>query len=260
MSTTQNGGRGTVRNRGPWTSGFDRRTAMRLAATEYERLADLLADLTPAEWRMPTECPAWDVHAMAAHCVGMAQMATGLREAARQLGRASRAARRSGRPQIDELTDLQVREHQHLDPAELPEAMRRTGRAAVAGRRRMPRPLRAVAFSDDGTGEKEKWRVGFLLDTILTRDPWTHRGDISRATGRVMQLSADHDGLIVADVVTEWARRHGQPFDLTLTGPAGGRWSEGEAGERLELDAVEFCRVLSGRSPGSGLLGVAVPF
>jgi hypothetical protein len=57
--------------------------------------------------------------------------------------------------------------------------------------------------------------MGYLLDTILTRDPWMHRVDIARATGRDMVLTADHDGRIVADVVAEWARRHGQPFTLT---------------------------------------------
>jgi uncharacterized protein (TIGR03083 family) len=260
MTTTDRGTGDAATARGPWTSGFDRDTAVRLAATEYERLADLLADLAPEEWHLTTECPAWDVHEMAAHCVGMAQFATSLREMARQLMRSTRAAKRSGRPQIDELTDLQVREHRHLGSTELPEALRRTGRAAVAGRRRVPRPLRAATFTDDGAGATEKWRVGYLLDTILTRDPWTHRGDISRATGREMQLTPDHDGEIVADVVAEWASRHGQPFDLTLTGPAGGRWQAGGSGERLELDAVEFCRVLSGRAPGSGLLATVVPF
>ena len=258
MSATQ--AEEPVRHRGPWTSGFDRETAMRLAATEYDRLADLLAVLTPEEWRRPTECPAWDVRAMAGHCVGMAQMATGLRETGRQLTLAARAARRSGRPQIDELTDLQVREHAHLADADVAQAMRRTGRAAVAGRRRVPRPVRALTFTDEGTGVKEKWRVGYLLDTILTRDPWTHRGDVCRATGRELVLTADHDGRIVADVVAEWGRRHGRPFDLTLTGPAGGRWRVGEGGERIELDAVEFCRVLSGRAEGDGLLRTAVPF
>jgi len=258
MSTTKTTRR--VRHSGPWTSGFDRETAMTLAATEYDRLADLFADLTADEWRMATECPAWDVRAMAGHCVGMAQMATGLRETARQVARSTWAASRSGRPQIDELTDLQMREHAHLADHEVAEAMRETGRRAVTGRRGMPRFVRARTFTDDTTGVKEKWRVGYLLDTILTRDPWTHRGDVCRATGRELQLTADHDGRIVADVVAEWAQRHGRPFELTLTGPAGGQWQVGEGGERLELDAVEFCRVLSGRAPGEGLLRTAVPF
>lgn len=38
-----------------------------------------------------------------------------------------------------------------------------------------------------------------------------HRIDISRATGRPLTLTADHDGVLVADVVHEWAGRHGTP-------------------------------------------------
>jgi hypothetical protein len=48
--------------------------------------------------------------------------------------------------------------------------------------------------------------------------------------------------------------------DLVLTGPAGGRWSFGSGGPELELDAVEFCRLVSGRGRGEGLFGVEVPF
>jgi hypothetical protein len=126
----------------------------------------------------------------------------------------------------------------------------------------MPAVLRALSIPQDGDGVKEKWRLGFLIDTILTRDPWTHRGDISRATGREMLLTPDHDGVIVADVVAEWSMRHRQPFELVLTGPAGGRWHVGEGGPTLELDAIEFCRALSGRGdvPRTGLLATAVPF
>jgi uncharacterized protein (TIGR03083 family) len=260
MSTTPSGTLVPPPHTGPWSSALERETAMRLAADEYTRLADLFADLTPEEWAQPTECPGWDVRAMAGHCVGMAQMVTSLRETARQLARATLAARRSGRPQIDELTDLQVREHADLPDGDVAAAMGRTGRAAVEGRRRAPRVVRAATFADESAGVKEKWRVGFLFDTILTRDPWTHRGDVCRATGREMVLTPGHDGVLVADVVAEWGRRHGRPFDLTLTGPAGGHWQVGGGGEQLELDAVEFCRILSGRAPGEGLLATRVPF
>jgi hypothetical protein len=109
-------------------------------------------------------------------------------------------------------------------------------------------------------GEVETWRMGYLLDTILTRDPWMHRVDIARATGRDLVLTADHDGRIVADVVAEWARRHGRPVTLILTGAAGGEFVAGGGGERITIDAIEFCRALSGRAPGAGLLTQEVPF
>lgn len=87
-----------------------------------------------------------------------------------------------------------------------------------------------------------------------------HRIDISRATGRAMVLTAEHDGRIVADIVAEWARRHGQAFTLVLTGPAGATFSSGEDGEHFELDAIEFARTVSLREKGVGLLAQAVPF
>ena len=78
-------------------------------------------------------------------------------------------------------------------------------------------------------------------------------------------LTADHDGVIVADIVAEWARRHGKPYQLELSGPAGGSWSSGASGEEIVMDAADFCRVVSGR-PGPdggrprGLLTTQVPF
>jgi hypothetical protein len=114
-------------------------------------------------------------------------------------------------------------------------------------------------------GAPETWSLGFLTDVILTRDPWMHRLDLARATGRPPVLTSDHDGVIVGDVVAEWARRHGQPYRLQLTGPAGGSWSAGTGGEEITMDATDFCRVVSGR-PGreadrpAGLLATQVPF
>jgi hypothetical protein len=109
----------------------------------------------------------------------------------------------------------------------------------------------------------ERWSTGYLVEVILTRDTWMHRMDIARATGRPTELTADHDGRIVADVVDEWSDRHRQPFRLELTGPAGGRFGDADT-DPLVMDAVDFCRVLSGRLPDAPaehpLLGTLVPF
>jgi hypothetical protein len=119
---------------------------------------------------------------------------------------------------------------------------------------------RAIRFKLEDSFQGERLTLGRLLDVIATRDPWMHRLDISRATGREMVASHDHDGRLVADVVAEWARRHGRPFVLTLTGAAGGRWRSGVDGERLEIDALDFCWTLSGRDGGDGLLATVVLF
>jgi hypothetical protein len=47
---------------------------------------------------------------------------------------------------------------------------------------------------------------------------------------------------------------------LILTGPAGGTFVAGDGGEHIELDAVELCRILSGRAEGTGLMSTEVPF
>lgn len=121
--------------------------------------------------------------------------------------------------------------------------------------------MRRARFNADLGYAVERWSLGYLNDVILTRDTWLHLIDLHRAIGTFPPLTADHDGRIVADVVVEWARRHGQQFVLTLTGPAGGTYASiASAGAALTLDAVEFCRILSGRAEGTGLLSAPVPF
>ena len=43
-----------------------------LAATEFERVIDLLRQLTPEEWKSPTVCDLWNVRQMVGHMLGMA--------------------------------------------------------------------------------------------------------------------------------------------------------------------------------------------
>lgn len=242
-------------------SPINRTDAEALAATEYQRLAEQLRSLEADDWAQPTDCPLWDVRAMAGHCVGMLSDFTSLRAMMRRVYLAARAANQNGSARVDAMTALQVEEHAGLTPDELIAAIEHRGPEAARWRAGAPALLRAMPMTESVGGKPETWRMGFLLDTILTRDPWMHRVDIARATGRDLDLTPDHDGRIVADVVAEWARRHGRPLDLTLTGPAGGRFVAGDTTARqLTLDAVEFCRILSGRAPGSGLLAQQVPF
>lgn len=253
---------------GPRAAQLDRVTAMRLAAAEYLRYIALLRGLEDADWARQTDCPDWDVLAMATHVLGMAEMAASVRENIRQ----NRAARRQGGVYIDALTGLQVAERAQLRPAEVVSRLAQVAPRAARGRRRTPGLVRrrTMPMPQQVGDADERWTFGYLIDVILTRDPWMHRIDTARATGTPLRLTADHDGVIVADVVREWAGRHGQPYALTLTGPAGGTWSAGREGQGprpgLSLDAIEFCRVLSGRSPAGdgapavGLLAVPVPF
>lgn len=232
--------------------------AMGLAETELARMVAQLDGLSAEDWARPTVCELWDVRALASHVLGMAEAQASFRQFAHDY---RAAGKRTGGKMIDAMTATQVAERSSMTPAAIIERLAVVAPRAVKARRRSPAPMRwAVRMKQDPPFDAERWRFGYLVDTIFTRDTWLHRLDISRATGRAMVLSAEHDGRLVADVVAEWARRHGQPFTLTLTGPAGGRWHVGAGGENLELDALEFCWAVGSRQPASGLLATVVPF
>jgi uncharacterized protein (TIGR03083 family) len=240
--------------------------AMALAEVEYARLLDAVARFEPDDWHRPTECPGWDVKDVLAHLLGMMERLGDPDEAARQNAAVGRRLQASPQAPIDAMTALQVEAHAHLGPAALIEALRAAVPKALAGRARTTAEQRAEPFDPGPPFAGRPWTRGYLLDVIQTRDPWMHRMDIARATGTAPVLTAEHDGRLVADVVAEWARRHGQPFTLVLTGTAGGAFASSEdgggreGGDRYELDAIDFCRIVSGRGTGHGLLTQEVPF
>ena len=192
------------------------------------------------------------------HLVAAMEANVSLREFVHQARAGSRIA--GDRPFIDGMTEVQVQERSGLDPAELSRRLTALAQPAARARHRPPAPVRAVRIKQDVGGVRERWKLGYLFDVIMTRDAWMHRVDLSRATAAPLQLTADHDGVIVADVVAEWARRHGRPFTLHLDGPAGGTFVAGSGGDEIHLDAIEFCRIVSGRATGHGLLTQEVPF
>jgi hypothetical protein len=200
--------------------------------------------------------------------LGMVAMAASVREQAVQLWQ----AKRRGGETIDALTAVQVEKYDGWSPERLTAEYARLAPKAVRGRTRMPGLLRSRAMFEPQLvappDTYEAWTFGYLVDVILTRDPWMHRTDITAATGAPLELTTDHDGVVVDDVVHEWARRHGQACALELTGPLARRYAFGPGGQPAAqadgpsyvIDAVELCRVLSGRGRGEGLLATRVPF
>jgi uncharacterized protein (TIGR03083 family) len=233
--------------------------AMALAERETSRLLEVIERLGGDDWARPTDCDGWDVKALLSHVLGAMEGQASVRDFLRQYRTATRAAHRSGRPMIDEMTAAQVLQYAALSPTGLTGRIRQTAPKALQGRRRVPAAVRALPIRP-GAPFHGVWRVGYLVDIIFNRDAWMHRIDLTRATATPLVLSPDHDGRIVADVVAEWARAHRQPFDLTLDGPAGGVFAQGDGGDPLRFDAVEFCRMVSGRGPRSALFNQEVPF
>ena len=242
---------------------LDRPTAIELGRTEYQRLVDALRELSPDDWGRPTDCTEWTVRDLAGHVAGMMSSDSAFRRFVGEQIRAGRTAKRDGIDPVDAMTALQVAQMASLSPDQLVERMQQLVEPAAAGRRRLPGWFsRAAKFPQVVNGTKEKWSLDYLFGIIITRDTWLHRvADVARAVDRAPKLTADHDGRIVADVVAEWTRRHGSNVELVLTGPAGGHFHQGTDGPRLELDAIEFCRMLSGRAePSHELLKTQVPF
>ena len=229
-----------------------------LAATENQRILELLRSLSDDDWSKPTDCPAWDVRALAAHVLGGMEAFASIPQFVHQMRAGTKAA--GDGPFIDGMTAVQVRERADLSRDQLLTRVADVGPRVARARVRVPRPFRWMPLKEEVGGVPETWRMGYLLDVILTRDTWMHRIDITRATGREMVLTAEHDGRLISDAVAEWARRHGQSFLLHLEGPAGGTFANGDGGEEITIAAVEFCRILSGRAGGGGLLAQAVPF
>jgi uncharacterized protein (TIGR03083 family) len=197
------------------------------------------------------------------HVLGACEAGASMRENVHQLRRARAYRKEHGGPLEAALSAVQVQERSDLGPAQVVERLAAVAPKTVRGRARTPGFVRAHAkLAVDGP-VVETWKLGYLIDTIYLRDLWMHRVDVARALDRPVEFSPEHDGRLVADVVAEWARRHGRPFVLELSGPAGGTYAHDDGSaeaERITIDAVEFCRTLAGREPATGLLATVVPF
>jgi uncharacterized protein (TIGR03083 family) len=229
-----------------------------IAEEEFRRFAALTASFTADEWALPTDCTAWDVRKVVLHVLGSGDAQASFPQFVHQLVRGVPLNRQiDSHHWVDGMNELQIRERADLTDAEVVAQLQAVGPKAVAGRWGTPAPMRHLPIP---FGPPVGW-VGlwYLLDVGFTRDVWAHRIDLCAATGRGMDLTADHDGRLVADIVGEWADLHREPFELVLEGPAGGKFSQGTNGERVEIDAIEFVQVLSGRRPGTGILEHPLP-
>jgi uncharacterized protein (TIGR03083 family) len=229
--------------------------AMAITAAENHRLWELLIDIKPDEWSLPTDCTRWDVRAIVVHLIAAAEAQASVVEFVRQTMAGRKLMEEiGGTYPVDGMNEAGLRARSHLTPEELPDRWSRVAAEALGFRRRMPAPIRALPLLRLDRG---LWKpLGNLYDIGFTRDVWMHRVDLSRATGRTFNATAQHDGRIVADIIAEWATTHTDPFTLKLTGRAGGTFVRDPAdpGDCLEVDAIDCCRILSGRGTPVGVL------
>jgi uncharacterized protein (TIGR03083 family) len=232
--------------------------ARKLAEEEFRRFAELMGSLSKDDWTRPTDCTAWDVRKLALHVLGSADAQASLPQFLHQLRRGLPLNKTiDSHHWVDGLNELQISERSHLSNDAVVAQLGTVGPRAVKGRWSTPPPMRYLPLP---FGPPIGWApLKYLLDLGFTRDVWIHRIDVSLATCRDVHLTADHDGRLVADIVAEWASIHREPFEVALGGSAGGVYSQGVNGERVDIDAVEFIRVLAGRRPGTGVLSHPLP-
>lgn len=231
--------------------------AMRMARADRDKLLVELRALDEEDWSKPTDCDRWSVKDVVAHLIGMCNDIRSLRAMFTAMSKGKAVAKQEGITNFDGWTELQVRTNRHLSPAETIRTYEEASERLLHRRDSANAVVRQLRFPQPPFG---LWSFGYLMDDILTRDTWMHRADIAKATGKPMNLSADHDGRFVANIVRELAQRWKRPFTLELSGPAGGTYVHGDGGETFTLDAVDACRILSGRGDASHPLHNKVPF
>jgi uncharacterized protein (TIGR03083 family) len=232
-----------------------------LARVEGERWLSILRAATPPDWDGPSGCAGWTLADLARHLLGQARAIRSFAALAAQMRAGKRLAR--GRPLVDGITEHQVASTAHLSADDLVALLASELPRAAAARGRWPRTSTRLGPTvevprPDGSIGRERWTLAYAAQ-VYTRDLWMHRADLARATRTPMLLTPEHDGRLVADVVRDWAVRHGGPFHLRLAGPAGGHWRSGDGGPEVERDAVDFANGLFGRSEPPPY-GVVVPF
>ena len=224
-------------------------------------VADQLRTLAPEDWEKPTDCPAWDVHAMAGHSAGMMSDFTSYRALFRRMRTATAAAKKTGGPVIDSMTAAQVADNADLSTAQLVAKVDETGPRAArwhgaragalpphAHERGNWRPARDL---EDGIPTRHRPHTG-SVDAPCRRRP---RNRTRPRPHRPARRPADRRrrrrvGATPRPTVHPHADRHCRRCVRRRT----------HAGEDITIDAVEFCRVLSGHAPGHGLLAQEVPF
>lgn len=238
---------------------IDHAEAMKLTAAENDKFLELITGLSSTQWQTPTECPRWTVKSMVAHVTGSARSQASIPEFVRQVYSGRKLMDSiNGQYWWDGMNEVQVVEREDSSADQLVEEWSVASKAALKARTTMPRPIARLPLLNlpDPVGRQP---ISYLFDMGFTRDVWMHRVDIAFATDQPPAFDGVHDARIMADIVAEWSTTHCEAFDLTITGPAGGRFTSGAGGEVLEVEPVEFLRTLTGRAEGAGILRHPLP-
>lgn len=215
-----------------------------IARSESDAFVAVLDRLVERLWAAPTDCEGWTVKDVASHVLGWAEFFTSLEEFPRQI-RGTLARRKDFGNLLDAQNQEQVEDRRFLAPEAILQRLKERMPRLCRVRARLAGVGRVVPLYYPPVGTAT---VAYLMNQIFTRDHFMHRIDITRAAGHPVDVNVA-DTVVVADLVTDWIRRRRVDARVALTGRAGGEFVGGR-GERAVItgDAIEFCRVLSGRA------------
>ncbi|NJN43787.1 MAG: maleylpyruvate isomerase family mycothiol-dependent enzyme [Anaerolineae bacterium] len=222
-----------------------------LAREELARFIQLLETLEGDDWNQPTYCTQWTVRDILAHQAGAYSGFTSWSEFRRQY--VSNPYQKTEKAPIDGINRRQIEDRASKTTSELIEELRKVGPKAIENRQKLPALLRALPVMPMGPPVGNA-PIGYLTDDIYPRDTWSHRLDISHATGREMVLTPEHDGRLTALIIQDLARKlpsklSGQAVVYEIAGPAGGTWQigKGNPAATLSVKTLDFHLLASGR-------------
>lgn len=212
-----------------------------LAQAEFARLLAVVESLSGGDWAQPTYCTLWNVRDLVAHLAGGTATFSSWGEFRRHYI-TNPHAKEWEKPE-DACNYLQVKERAGRTPAEVVREFRETGPKELRFRYDLPWLVRMLPLPT-----LPPITLGYLTDTVLTRDWLGHRLDLCHATGQELVLTSEHEGrltaLVIRDVAKKVKRRlTGRTVELVLTGPAGGRYRFGKGSvpdATIEMDAMDF--------------------
>ena len=201
-------------------------------------LTDLLEEVPEQEWSTPTDCPGWDVRAVAAHVAHLEGVLAGAPEETADIGEPAHVTGLTGM-----YTEIGVVNRRGASPAEIVEEIRS---AATA---RHDALLADPPTDAAGTAPVTPGGLPWTWERLLRNRPvdvWMHEQDVRRAVGRpggMDSAAAQH----TADYLREsfglvLAKKAGAPAGTTALLQVGGSapiaFAVDDAGRGARLDEV----------------------
>ena len=197
---------------------------------------------------------------MLGHLLGMFEQQADAEERTRQFAAAAGIAQQTGGLPLDEMTALQVREHADLstDGVDSIAARRRSDERSPGAARRP-----ASSVPQRSTSNCPASNRGRSVICSTSSIPATRGCTASTSAGRRAVRSSCRRRTMAAS--SRRRRGMGTPASAAVHPDAHRRRRRrlpiaATAGPQITLDAVEFCRTVSGREAGDGILNTPVPF